>query len=189
MPESTEPAEVPQGQWPPSQELLDRAVLQISDMPTGWAAVADDGEEASPPCDASISSITGVDEMPSGRAEFAEDEELGPLVILSVSVLPPDLGNLDVLGTLKQAILDCRTSVDGFDVAFSELSYPSVGDQSFAVRMSVTDDDVKITFEAVWARAEDTVIQVAGFDYFGDAIDIVDRFIEPQLERAVEMIG
>lgn len=175
--------------WPPPQELLDEALLQIADMPTGWASVPDDGEDSDPPCGVSISSIVGVDEIPSGRAEYAEDANLGPGVVVSVGVLPPDLGNLDVLGTLNQGRLDCRTSSDGFDLSFSELSYPPLGDQSYAWRLTVTDGDTTFTSDAVDVRVGDIVIQVAGYDIFGDPTDIVDQFVEPQLARALEVLG
>lgn len=175
--------------WPPPQELLDEALLQIADMPTGWASIPDDGEDSDPPCGVSISSIVGVDEIPSGRAEYAEDANFGPGVILSVGVLPPDLGNLDVLGTLKQGRLDCQSSSDGFDLTFTELSYPPLGDQSYAFRLTVTDGDTTFTSDAVEARVGDVVIQLAGVDVFGDATVIIDQFAERQLARAVEVLG
>lgn len=175
--------------WPPSQELLDQAVLPISDMPTGWAAIPDDGEDSEPPCGVGISTIAGVDEIPSGRAQYAEDENFGPLVMLSAGVLPPDLGNLDVLGTLEEAMLDCRTNIEGFDVSYSELSYPTLGDQSFALRQSATKDGTTVIFDAVQARSGDVVIQVAGADFFGDATDILEQFAERQLDLAVEILG
>lgn len=186
--EVVDPPEPPEPQWPPSQDLLDEAVLPISAMPTGWARVPE-SEPSDRACDISLGSVLGVEDIPTGRAEFAEDPDLGPLVVLSVGVLPPDVGNVDVLSSMRDAMLDCEGTLDEADFSFSELSFPAIGDQSFAVRMNVETGGSSFAMDIVQARVGNVVVQVAGAAVFGDSTAILRQFAEPQLERALAVLS
>lgn len=190
-PGSAVPTTLSNRPWPPSQELLDASVLTIGDMPSGWARVTDDSED-DPPCGIRMSTILGLpdDGLPSGEAAFAEDENVGPYVNIATSVIPPDAANIDLLNSFLAQIVTCEDESDGTRITFSELSYPTVGDQSVAYRMhAVTSTGVSFDSDIVLARVGAVFLQVAGIDVFGSSTAILDQFVHPAIDRAVSVLG
>lgn len=161
--------------------------MPIGAMPSGWAEVPDD-EEDNEPCGVSVSSILDIPEIPSGHAWYAEDEDYGPMVFLSVGVLPTT--DVDVLTTLKNGLLACEPPDDnGWSTRYSELSYQPLGDQSIALRITRAKDDTTVYLDVVQARVGNVMVQVGGAEVFGDSTAILDQFAQQQLDQAMDVLG
>ncbi|HEV2768420.1 MAG TPA: hypothetical protein VGV63_12030 [Acidimicrobiales bacterium] len=122
---------------------VEQALLTLEDMPTGWMTSPDAGEEdegAAEFCD-------GLDisnDEPDAEAEASfEGSEIGPFVSHVVGRF--DGGEAEKrFAELRQAIDECgefdTTDEDGNTVTgqLSAVSFPELGDESLAVRLSGT---------------------------------------------------
>ena len=151
-------------------------MLTIADMPTGWATVADD-DDSGPPCDAGLSQVLGIDEddLPQGEFIAAEDEDIGPLLGNFVTVLPPD-APANVMTEWRSRMLACEGEFDGFDVSYSELSFPPIGDETIAVRLNLANDEATGHFDMLVVRVGDIVVALQAYDQFGDAAALLTEY-------------
>lgn len=178
--------------WPPPQEQLDAALLTITDMPTGWATVTDDdSDDSGPPCDdAGLAKVLEMDsdDLPDGQFTAAADEDFGPLLGNAVTVLPPEAPD-DVMTTWRDRVLACENESDGFDISFGELSFPTMGDESFAVRMNLTNDTATAHVDMLMVRTGDIVVALQTYDQFGDSTELLTEYAQPAVDRATSALS
>lgn len=153
-------------------ERLSEALLTLEDMPTGWTV--------SPPEEDEEDSGTGICGLESGQftrdataratANFQESE-FGPMLAQIIDVFSGD----DAEGTMVEfadALSSCTewTDIDeeGAETEWqlSPLSFPKIGDETFAFRMSTVTflGAVELDF-IVWRRGD--IVEVLGHTAIG----------------------
>ncbi len=145
---------------------LQAALLGVDDLPTGWSIDTSDGgndNPSEPPCLKSAQAVL----TSTGRVEA--DFLHGP----NVPSLEETLGRFtDARSTFDRAIAilnDCKTidfTNDGtkFTGRLGAMSYPTVGDQTSAYRLTVTAQSATIEAEVVYFRVGDTIGDVDYLD-------------------------
>jgi hypothetical protein len=171
-----------------SAEELEPGLLTAADMPTGWAEGSDQGDDDEGTlCDVEIGSLLGleVDELPNAERQFEEDPDLGPLFGESIGFVPEGRGP-EVLGLVREALDGCEDEFQGEPTVMRGLSYPPVGDESTAFRLTVGDQDSDFTldFSVVYARVDDLLLVLYAVDPFGDATAVLEEFVVPAIEKA-----
>ena len=176
----------------PGEDELAAGLLTIDDVPTGWAEVPQDDND-DPLCGIRITELLGLDadSLPSATVEFAEDPDSGPAFAERVGFVPAGRGG-DVLPALDEAIDRCDGEIDdGLDVTVSDLSFPSVGDDSAAYRITYTDPDSEQSahFDLVYAMSGDLATVVVAFDIYGDPTDTLTTYAPKAVRHAVRTLG
>jgi len=179
----------------PGEDELAAGLLTIDDVPTGWAEVPEDDEadEDGGLCGIRITELLGLetDSLPSARVEFAEDPDTGPALIEIVGFVPAGRGG-DVLPALDKRMAGCDGETDdGWDIAISDLSFPPVGDDLAAYRMTLTDPDTEqsVHFDLVYAMSGDLATLVSAYDLYGDPTDTLATYAPKAVLQAVRTLG
>ena len=176
----------------PSEDELAAGLLTIDDVPTGWAEFPQDDSD-DPLCGIRITELLGLntDSLPSATVEFAEDPDTGPAFGERVGFVPSGRGE-DVLPALDEAMNRCDGETDdGLDVTVSDLSFPSLGDDSAAYRITYSDpdSDQSVHFDLVYAMSGDLVTIVSALDVYGDPTDTLATYAPKAVRQAVRTLG
>jgi hypothetical protein len=172
----------------PSEDELRAGLLTIEEMPTGWAEVESDGSD-DPLCDIRLADLLGleVERLPSAGAVFAEDEDLGPLFGETLGFVPDGSGP-DVIPLVRTAFGECEGDrIEGLDASVTELSFPTVGDESVAYRVRLEDPETEraVDFDVVYSRTDDLLVVAHAYDLFGDATAILEEYAPLAVDKAV----
>ncbi len=172
--------------WPPAARDLQRATLTVDDMPSGWEVV-DDGGDDSPPCGNRLAELLGLDadELPTARFSASANEQFGPSLLEQVAVLPPDAPD-DLLGDFADAYLSCDEDIGGYPTTYAELPFDQLGDESFALRITVVDEAADRFFDHVFVRVGDVFVGLQAYDQFGDSTALLATYAPLALERAID---
>jgi hypothetical protein len=177
----------------PDEEELAQGLLTIEDLPTGWGEVPQDDDEDEPLCGIRISELLGLDAdtLPSATAVYAGDPDVGPGFGESIGFVPSGRGP-DVLPAFREAIDGCDgDTMEGFDATVSALSFPPLGDDSAAYRVTLTDPESgqSTNIDVVYAVAGDLAAVMYAFDLSGDPTDTLTTYAPKALDRAVRTLG
>lgn len=147
-------------------------IITLADMPTGWSPMPPDEEEDDSDdlacLDAAFESVgLGEDletdtDYPQAEASFSQSE-FGPFV-LSYVVSGLDDGVLgDFMDVLPEAFASCdgTTDPDGYTYSVLPISFPDLGDQTFATRLDGTGGMLPISMVLVLTRVDDVLIYSA----------------------------
>lgn len=135
------------------EERLLAALLTLDAMPTGWTATAPEFELRTP--GGTYTSLCHELEARSIAAASVDFQKsaLGPLMSETIAVYPNKADAKAALDDLIAAARDCPELVDdaGNKNTFSALSFPTFGDDTFAIRSSglVEMDIVQIRLDNV----------------------------------------
>jgi hypothetical protein len=153
-----------------SQPQVDRAMLTVADMPTGFATdtrkeVA--GPSGCPSLDAM--KTTKGDTSAEAEADFSKGS-LGPFVNERVWVQPDGKAERNY-GRFADAIKTCSTFVSKDDrgkpmqFKLAALSFPNLGDETFAARMITESEIGALYIDLIIVRLDDTMVSLinAGF--------------------------
>ena len=176
----------------PSEDELAAGLLTIDDVPTGWAEVPQDDSD-DPLCGIRITKLLGLDAdtLPSATAEYAEDPDTGPGFAERVGFVPAGRGG-EVLPALDRAIDSCEgDTVEGWDVTISDLSFPPVGEDSAAYRITLTDpeSDQSIHIDLVYTVSGDLATAISAYDVYGDPTDTLATYAPKAVRRAIQSLG
>jgi hypothetical protein len=177
----------------PSEDELAAGLLTIDDVPTGWAEVPQDDSD-DPLCGIRITKLLGLDAdtLPTATVEYAEDPDTGPGIIEKVGFVPAGRGP-EVLPALDRAIDGCQgdTTAEGFDVTIADLSFPSVGEDSTAYRLTLTDpeSDQSVHMDLVYIVKGDLAVGVSAYDFFGDPTETLTTYAPKAIRHAVRALG
>jgi len=176
----------------PGEDELAAGLLTVDDVPTGWSEVPQDDSD-DPLCGIRITELLGLDadSLPSAAVEYAEDPDTGPAFGERIGFVPAGRGG-DVLPALDEAIDRCDGSTDGgLDVTVTDLSFPSLGDDSAAYRITYSDpdSDQSVHFDLVYAMSGDLVTIVSTLDFYGDPIAILANYAPKAVRHAVRTLG
>lgn len=143
-PSTTTPPEqptTPPDPPPPSdvdEEALLAALLTLEDMPTGWTGTSPEFEQRTP--GGTYSSFCTELEARSIAAATVDFQKsaFGPLLTENIVVYPDNASASAAFDDLLEAAQNCTEMVDdaGNVNKFSPLSFPAIGDDTFAMRSS-----------------------------------------------------
>jgi hypothetical protein len=144
---------------PPAE--LQNIIITLDDMPTGWSPSPpdEDEEDDSSDCIGRAFDTAGIDfetTSSSTEASFSQSD-FGPFFV--VVVARPD-GNLrQAFGVFAEVFEGCNGEVDadGNIYTYSPLSFPSHGDETFAIRMNI-EGFFPVTSNVTFTRVGDTLI-------------------------------
>lgn len=170
-------------------------LLTVDDMPIGWAAGPDnffDSDEttsssapaATVPDDSCADDPIGIERaLPHASASFTGD---GIFDILGQGIVGADSAD-DAIEYVDLAadyfVEQCPTTTDedGVTTTCAEMSFPDVGDASFAMRC--TPDGLPVSLGVVFATVDDKVILLLGVGEGGEG-----EFLADVVSVAVERV-
>ena len=151
---------------PPIEEAdVDRAVLRLSDLPTGWSVSTDDDDESGKVKSSKAGCADRWQKIDDAEAPIRAEVDFkrGNRARLNQSVAAWN-GPADItVDGYRQLIADCpKISRDGVDLTYGELSFPALGDRSvaFAIDLEAGDEG---SAEVVAVIAEKNGFSVATF--------------------------
>jgi len=115
------------------------ALLTLDDMPTGWTTAPEllEDQEDAGECTFNLD----LPEDDSARAAFKEGD-LGPFVLSSVGRFVNADAAAGYVDEIQAFIDRCQSSTeDGVATALSPLSFPALGDESLAFRITIDDPE------------------------------------------------
>lgn len=146
-----------------TQEQLHQALPAVTDLPTGWSVVADGDDAAdedvdstvSPPeCQVVFDALGERDAEPVSEAavDFGRGE-LGPFLDVSIASYeePVEPGRLQAAAEALSTCPDFTVEDPEQTVTFSAsaLSFPNLGDETLAIRLSGEVDDFDVSADQV----------------------------------------
>lgn len=141
-----------------------KALLAVADLPTGWSAGenADDSEDDTSTVEPAacqtvfdeFDSAKGAKAAAEGMTTFNEGGDFGAELVQEISSYEKD-GQDGKVQEVADALTKCSkmTIVDGSDripVTIAGLSFPNLGDQTLAMRMTAESGGIEVTIDAVF---------------------------------------
>ena len=165
------PTPTPTGGQKATAEQRKAALLTVEDMPTGWSIDEDDDDDSGP-FGEGCAPLTALEKKYPDEGDDAEiaftQGELGPLFGEEVSSLDTADEVSTRIADLKEALGECPSFTYKDDrgatqrVTIAPVSFPTVGDESFAVRISVTFRGGRLGMTVVTARVRNHVLVMTG---------------------------
>jgi hypothetical protein len=147
---------------PPTAEALDAMVLQLGDMPAGFTASPPDEAGTDDDFEDSCDAYTGDFPEPAVETERSyQADEFGPFVISNVSWYDDADAMLDAFVDLAE---QCRewtdTDEEGNETrgSFSPMSFPSLGDRTFALAINAESGGFPFAARAVYVVVGDHLV-------------------------------
>ncbi len=152
-------------------------ILRLEDLPAGWAEtpLEEEEEDGEPDCGDEVFIAAGItdDDLDADGADSADSTfslgAFGPFLI--VSVIGDTDGAAGVFDLLPEAMAACDGTVDddGNTTSVLPVSFPKIGDDTFAARMDIEGFfPVSMLFSLV---REGDVVLLAAYVAIGGAVD------------------
>lgn len=149
---------------PPSS--MDSVVVTLQDLPSGWTVSAPDEEDEE---DDEICNdqdpFNAVEPVEEAESNF-EQGSFGPFLSSIAGRYASTDDAQDVLDALAAAVDQCQTFTDvdedGTEITytFTALSFPKLGDDTYAARLSANSPFGPLALDFVFARKGDTVAAI-----------------------------
>ena len=164
---------------------LDAVVLQLDELPTGYTLDAQN-EESDDSDEDDVCPENPDEQVPADETVEVgyTAGDLGPFASNIVGQYSDEATALEYMGAAREAFADCPEYTDPEDgtvYTFSSLSFPDLGDDTFAIRMSGNMPVGPVTSDLIYIRVDDRVSVVANL-----AFDTtVDSELTEEWSRAV----
>lgn len=147
-------------------------LLAVGDMPTGWAAAKNDPDTTTDPKIEPASCQKMFDDMDAKnggkkakvkqKATFSEGGMLGTQLVMEVASFEDDAQG-DKVQAIAAALTKCsniKSTEDGqtAQLALNGLSFPNLGDQTFALRASVKMKDIEAVSDMVFVAVGHNIV-------------------------------
>jgi hypothetical protein len=147
---------------PLTQAALEKALISLDDLPAGWAVRAgeDKGDEANKETFTFLCQEYQRKAIANASVDF-QKAQLGSFLLHSVTAYPPGEAG-DQFAKMRSAVDQCATFKDTQDGTTTDwtvtpISFPKLGDQSFAIRLSSEFALGIIEVDSVYIRIGDTI--------------------------------
>ena len=168
---------------------LQKALLTLDDMPTGFTVDPPDADDegGTDPCGRSTELRQRA--VQNVEAGFAKGQ-LGPFVSHTIGLFRSGTAK-DAMDYARKVFEECRewsdTTGDGTVLKFrlSPVSFPRLGDQTFAMRVDVDGGSVKAQGDLVYVRRKDVIFLLAN-TMGGLGTASVDSAMTEQLVRKAD---
>ncbi|HEX8003621.1 MAG TPA: hypothetical protein VF519_13090 [Mycobacteriales bacterium] len=153
-----------------TEAQLAGALLAVGDLPTGWSVDDDEDDDDEDPiqgCPELAALDDRIGERPNAEVSFAR-AELGPFFSESAGTFRDAGDAAAAVRRLTHALGSCPsftyTDDDGKKqrARIAALSFPQVGDETFAARMSVEFEGGRISVDFAVVRVRQHVLLLAG---------------------------
>ncbi len=162
---------------PITKEQADTVLLAITDMPTGWAKVPLPENDPNEPRTFLCESLEEVEYEVSLEASFAETNQ-GPIVVERMRVYSTEELAIQDFSQFSRS-RDCESYTDvndnGDETEFSvgEVSYPTVGNESFVVRTNGGNFE----FNILMTRYSNTIIFILYGEFISADFDQFELYV------------
>jgi hypothetical protein len=150
---------------PSIEARLHAALLTLADMPPGWTTT--DPSPGSGAASADFCGVPSVESQELGKVEADfQGGQLGPFFTEELAQIKPGVAKSQ-LDALAQALPGCQpqteTQDDGSALTYrvSPLAFPTLGEQTVAVRLKVDGSLLPIEGDAVFIRRANSIAIVA----------------------------
>ncbi len=169
----------------PTVEQLQGALLSLDDMPTGWTTSTGSSDDSSGPF---FCGVPPADQFQQTKtsANF-QKSQLGPYVTEALGAFAD--GKSKAWMEALQKRLSCTTWTDtdssGTKTTYqlAPLSFPKIGDQTFAFRMTVSTSLFNAESDFVFIRAGDVVIEVGNIGVGSVDSDLTATLAQKALDK------
>lgn len=154
------------------QDDLERMSLQLADMPTGWSenAPEDDDDDSLGFCATDTDQLLDTDSWPRLAKQFSAGA-LGPFLAHSLLAAPDDASAKDFMDQFARLAEQCQTwTNEDASYSLSPVNYPQVGDETFAVRLTVESGGFSYVSDVIVIR-EASVLSMLLPVALGEPID------------------
>jgi hypothetical protein len=169
---------------PLTQDDLEGALLTIDDMPTGWAGSPPEDDSDDDFCD---DAPELVEPKIEAEASYQEDE-FGPIYFEAIGVYDDANAYMD---KLEEVVDACRSFTDVDDEgtettgSIQPLSFPKLGEETFAMRASGEGGGFSFSGDFVIIRLSDDLIMMSGtVGIMGGGADNFEQLTRTAFERA-----
>ena len=162
-------------------------ILSLADLPPGWAQEPDESDDEESDCtDAAAGFATFLTSSgnESAYAIFSQTS-FGPFLIAGVAVDVPRADELFDVFPEALGACDGYVDADGFTTSVLPLSFPNVGDDTFAARIDL-DGVFPVSVLYVLARKGDTIVLGGYAGFGGDAPDV--GLLESSLRTMIDRV-
>lgn len=149
---------------PLTQADLEKALISLDDLPAGWAVrTGDEEDEANKETYTFLCQEYQKKSIAKVSADFQKGQ-VGPFLMNSVVTYPPGEAR-NQFADMLSAVDQCATFTDTQDGTTTEwtvtpISFPKLGEQSFAIRASSEFVLGFIEVDSVYIRIEDTITSI-----------------------------
>lgn len=172
----------------PEAAALEQVVVQLSDMPTGWAVSPPEEEESD---DAFCDGLDPFNEVtPQDEAESTfQQSDFGPFVASGASLYKDDDEAAGVMDRLTDMANTCQSFTqpedDGTETEYtiSALSFPDLGDDTFAFRMAGTTAFGPLNLDVVAVRDGALVLAVINGGLGAADSELTESLMQTMAER------
>lgn len=170
----------------PTTDQLKTALLTLSDMPTGWTTSDQTGS------DNSSSSMCGATPTPTSSDETTvsvdfQRSQLGPFLTEQINAVPS--GQMKKVFDKIKNSLSCTSwtepDSEGTPTTYqlSPLSFPKMGDDTFAFRMSGGSGIFTFEADAVYIRVGDSIITIANVAVGSVNSDLTESIAQKAVDK------
>ena len=166
----------------------DDVVLTLDDLPSGWTtSPPDDDEDTS---DAFCEDDDPFEDVEAAEAEAEFEKDDGYKFIFSMAASYEDQSDAEALMDAFAAAVDaCRefteTDEDGFETTyrFEPLSFPSLGDDTYATRLTLSMSLMMVEMDLVLTRDGATIAGVFNGGLGGVDTALTERLLRGMADR------
>jgi hypothetical protein len=145
---------------------IKKALLTINDMPTGYSIdSSNDDDDDTPSGCKPLDSLPDTDQYPDSAEINFTKGSFGPFVGEGITALPEGQAH-KLLGELADALSKCSTFSSKNDdgtttkATLQPLSFPKLGDETFAVRLAMDAEGFPLTLDLVVVRSGSNLLLI-----------------------------
>lgn len=168
---------------------MDSVVVTLQDLPTGWTASTpeDDDEDDDEICDGQ-DPFNAVEPVEEAESNF-EQGSFGPFVSSIAGRYASTDDAQGVLDAVADAVDQCQTFTDVDEdgnettYTFAALSFPKLGDDTYAARLSATTPFGPLALDFAFARDGDAVVAIINGGFGAADTALTESMLRLMVER------
>lgn len=181
---TAEESEAPANPTTPISADLEKALIKLSDLPTGWTADTsiDDSSDDEP----GVCNMLSINaEHPAARKAEASftGGQLGPFLNQLIAEYNDDEAEIAIQSGRDAIACGSWTDGDGVEWTINEMSFPDVGDEKIAIKVTGTSDGFAITAEMIVIRDGNKLISVTHSGLGSVDSSLTEQVVRTSLDR------
>jgi hypothetical protein len=167
---------------------LDAVVVQLGDLPAGWTVTPPDPEDEADDSDECAEDPGGIDTTSDAESGF-QQSDFGPFVGSGATEHEDEDEAERTLNAFAEAMAECdgftQTDEDGATTVYSvsPLSFPQVGDGTFACRMSADTPFGPLNLDIVAARKGAVMLFLVNGGFGAADTELTEQLLTTMIER------
>lgn len=185
-----------------SEAQLRSALLTVTELPTGYTRAPDDvdgddedgqtvGQDA--PCSERFQALDATDDLAVAKADVDFEAGLGVVLQQELSSFREEDELQERVGVVVDVLADCpsfTSEEDGGTTRFTvgELSFPELGDDTVALALAVTSQDLDVRLNIALVRLGRTLMTVSQGGLTADSA-VLEQVTRTGLDKLVAVAG